>query len=73
MNLLGMNIGGGAVGMLSDRIGVRFDLRYFRNIKGVSAEDLDFPVTGGESGPAPLLDARVRRGHQAVAVTSPAR
>ena len=48
-NLLGMNIGGGAVGMLSDRIGVRFDLRYFRNIKGVSAEDLDFPVTGGDS------------------------
>ena len=48
-NLLGMNIGGGAVGMLSERIGVRFDFRYFRNIKGVSAEDLDFPVTGGES------------------------
>lgn len=48
-NLLGMNIGGGAVGMLSDQIGVRFDLRYFRNIKGVSAEDLDFPVTAGES------------------------
>jgi hypothetical protein len=47
-NLLGMNLGGGAVGMLSDRVGVRFDLRYFRNIKGVSAEDLDFPVTGGE-------------------------
>jgi len=48
-NLLGMNIGGGAVGMLSDRIGVRFDFRYFRNIKGVSAEDLEFPVTAGES------------------------
>lgn len=47
-NLLGMNLGGGAVGMLSDRIGVRFDLRYFRNIKGVAAEDLEFPVTGGE-------------------------
>ena len=48
-NLLGMNIGGGAVGMLSDRMGVRFDFRYFRNIKGVSAEDLEFPVTVGES------------------------
>jgi hypothetical protein len=47
-NLLGMNLGAGAVGMLSDRIGVRFDLRYFRNIKGVAAEDLEFPVTGGE-------------------------
>lgn len=49
INLLAMNIGGGAVGMLSERLGVRFDLRYFRNIKGVSAEDLEFPVTAGES------------------------
>ena len=48
-NLLGMNIGGGAVGMLSERAGVRFDFRYFRNIKGVSAEELEFPVTAGES------------------------
>ena len=44
-----MNVGGGAVGFLSDHVGVRFDLRYFRNIKGVSQEDLeDFPVTLGE-------------------------
>jgi hypothetical protein len=49
MNLLGMNIGGGAIGFVSDRVGVRFDLRYFRNIKGVPPEDLqDFPVTGGQ-------------------------
>jgi hypothetical protein len=49
VNLLGMNAGGGAVGMLSDHVGVRFDLRYFRNIKGVSQDDLgDFPVTAGE-------------------------
>jgi hypothetical protein len=49
INLLGMNVGGGAVGFLSDHVGVRFDLRYFRNIKGVSQEDLgDFPVTGGD-------------------------
>ncbi len=48
LNLLGMNVGGGAVGMLSDRIGVRFDLRYFRNIKGVAPEDLDVPVSVGE-------------------------
>lgn len=40
LDLLGMNIGGGAVGFLSDHVGVRFDLRYFKNIKGVPAEDL---------------------------------
>ena len=27
-NLLGYNVGGGAVGFLSDRVGLRFDLRY---------------------------------------------
>lgn len=48
VNLLGMNIGGGAVGLLSDHVGVRFDVRYFRNIKGVPLEDLDFPVTRGQ-------------------------
>lgn len=48
VNLVGMNVGGGAVGFLSDHVGVRFDLRYFRNIKGVSQADLDFPVTGGQ-------------------------
>jgi hypothetical protein len=49
VDLLGMNIGGGAVGFLSDHVGVRFDVRYFRNIKGVSQEDLgDFPVTSGQ-------------------------
>jgi hypothetical protein len=49
LNLLAMNIGGGAVGFLSERIGVRLDLRYFRYIGGVSAEDLDLPVTFGDS------------------------
>ena len=48
VNLLGMNLGGGAVGYVSERIGVRFDLRYFRNIKGISQEDLEVPVTLGE-------------------------
>ena len=38
-NLLGYNIGGGAVGFLSDRVGLRFDLRYFRNLK--SSEDTE--------------------------------
>lgn len=35
LNLLGMNVGGGAVGFVSDRVGLRFDLRFFRNIRGV--------------------------------------
>jgi hypothetical protein len=48
VDLLGMNLGGGAVGLLSDHVGVRFDLRYFRNIKGVPQQDLEFPVTGGQ-------------------------
>lgn len=30
VNVPGYNVGGGAVGFLSDRAGVRFDLRYFR-------------------------------------------
>ena len=47
LNLWGMNVGGGAVGFVSDRVGVRFDLRYFRNIRGVPQEDLQPPVTVG--------------------------
>ena len=34
-NLLGYNVGGGAVGFLTDRTGLRFDLRYFSNLKPV--------------------------------------
>jgi hypothetical protein len=45
VNLLGMNVGGGGTGMLSDRLGLRFDLRYFRNISGGDAEQLEAPVT----------------------------
>jgi hypothetical protein len=33
-NLLGYNVGGGAVGLLTDRVGVRFDLRHFRVAPG---------------------------------------
>lgn len=40
LDLWGVNIGGGAVGFLSDRVGVRFDLRYFQNISSVPEEDL---------------------------------
>ena len=46
-NVLGYNVGGGAVGFLSDRVGVRFDLRYFQHVppgKESSADDPDFPV-----------------------------
>jgi hypothetical protein len=32
-NLLGYNVGGGAVGPLSERAGLRFDLRYFSNLR----------------------------------------
>lgn len=32
-SLLGYNIGGGAVGFLTDGVGLRFDLRYFGNLK----------------------------------------
>jgi opacity protein-like surface antigen len=31
-NLLGINVGGGALGPISDRSSLRFDLRYFRNL-----------------------------------------
>ena len=31
-NLLGFNIGGGAIGFFSQRTGVRFDLRYYANV-----------------------------------------
>jgi hypothetical protein len=48
LDLLGMNIGGGAVGFLSDHVGVRFDLRYFRNIKGIPQEELDPGITVGQ-------------------------
>lgn len=33
VNLWGYNIGGGAVGFLSDRVGLRFDLRYFSEVQ----------------------------------------
>ena len=40
LNLWGVNLGGGAVGFLSDRVGLRFDLRYFQNISSVPEEEL---------------------------------
>ena len=38
----GFNIGGGAVGFLSPRTGVRFDLRYHRTMRGLAAESYSF-------------------------------
>jgi hypothetical protein len=42
-NLFGINVGGGAVGVLTTRTSVRFDLRYF---KSVSAEEEASPGIG---------------------------
>ena len=33
-NLFGYNIGGGAIGFLSQRTGIRFDLRYYSTVRG---------------------------------------
>ena len=34
--LFGLNVGGGAVGFLTDRTGLRFDLRFFSNVRNVT-------------------------------------
>jgi hypothetical protein len=47
LNLVGMNLGGGAVGFLTEKVGVRFDLRYFRKIEGPDEETLDPPPAIG--------------------------
>lgn len=46
-SLLGMNVGGGAVGFVTDRTGVRFDLRFFRNLH--DTEDLDKSTIAGRT------------------------
>jgi hypothetical protein len=38
-NLLGYNIGGGAVGLFTERTGLRFDLRYFSNLKPTDSDE----------------------------------
>jgi hypothetical protein len=45
LNLVGMNVGGGAVGFITDRVGLRFDLRYLRKIHGPNPDDLEIPPT----------------------------
>jgi hypothetical protein len=47
LDLLGMNIGGGAVGMVTERVGIRFDLRYLRKIEGPDETTIDPPVAFG--------------------------
>ena len=31
-SLVGINVGGGAMGFLTERVGVRWDVRYFRSV-----------------------------------------
>lgn len=40
--LFGLNVGGGALGFFSDRTGVRWDLRYFKNVRGVDERAVGF-------------------------------
>jgi hypothetical protein len=42
----GYNIGGGVVGFLSQRTGVRFDIRYHSTLNRMSDEDADVPSIG---------------------------
>ena len=44
LNTVGMNIGGGAIGFLSDRTGLRFDLRYHSTLN--RPDDDDVPSIG---------------------------
>lgn len=37
-NMLAFNVGGGAVGFVTNRTGLRFDLRYFRHLKAIAGE-----------------------------------
>lgn len=41
-NLLGYNVGGGAVGFVNNRTGLRFDLRYYSNLKPVDESGVSF-------------------------------
>ena len=45
-NVAGFNIGGGAMGYFSNRIGVRFDLRYYSTLHGVDERASDDGAVG---------------------------
>jgi len=47
-SLLGYNVGGGAVGFLTDRVGLRFDVRYFRHIPPGPEPGEHTPVAVGD-------------------------
>jgi hypothetical protein len=47
LDMLGMNVGGGAVGLVSERMGLRFDLRYLRAIHAPDWRTIDPPVSIG--------------------------
>jgi len=44
-NALGFNLGGGVMAFFSDRVGVRGDLRYFRQMTEADDDDFNFDVT----------------------------
>ena len=46
INLLGYNIGGGAMGFLTERAGLRFDLRYFGTLKDRALKPGEFVSVG---------------------------
>jgi len=44
-NSFGVNVGGGIIGQLSDRVGVRGDVRYFRNVQDSDGgDDIDLDL-----------------------------
>jgi opacity protein-like surface antigen len=47
-NSLGFNVGGGVIGMFTDTVGIRGDLRWFRQFRSDSEglDDLDFDLSG---------------------------
>lgn len=44
-NALGFNLGGGVFGFFTDRVGIRGDLRYFRQMTEADDNEIDFDVT----------------------------
>lgn len=54
VNLFGYNIGGGAIGFLTQRTGVRFDLRYYSTARGTD------PVVGADQPPIAFGDVHLR-------------
>ena len=49
-NLLALNLGGGAIGMLNDRTGIRFDIRHTRSVRDDEAPPNGFGAANHASG-----------------------